>query len=188
MAEYFWYGLRVRGGKEEKIKEAIEDGFADKPFKSALKSVYIPFQRKYDVRKGKREIKKSYVAYIFVEIDLAQEGVREYLMEMEGIFGFITPEGYSKYVIPMPLNQVEIDNMLGTLDSAEKAHNDLDDALKEGDQIEIIDGPFQGNKAIVQKADKHSKKIEVLVRIFQKETKLELNANQVKKSNLWQQP
>ncbi len=181
MAQHFWYALKVRGGKEEKTKQAIENGFAKTTFQSSLKAIHIPFQRVYDIRKGKREIKKQYFAYILVHIDLSQDNVKQCLIQTEGVVGFVTPTGSGKSKHPIPLVQAQIDNMLGKAATNENIQKNLDEAIKEGDSIEIIDGAFQGNQAIVQKTDKQSKRIEVTVRIFQKDTKLELNYSQVRK-------
>ena len=183
MANYFWYALRVRGGKEEKIKQAIEATFDDKGYTSSLKKIHIPFQRAYRVQNNQRTIKKDYFAYFLIQVDLSNEEVKDCLMHINGVMGFVTPTGFGRNREPIPLHQVEVDNMLGEVDSSASLKPNLNDTIQKGDHVDILHGPFQGHQAIVQTTNEHSKKVEVSVRIFKKDTKLELYYNQLKRRN-----
>ena len=181
MPEYFWYAIRVLGGKEEKIKKVIEEAFARSKYKSAYKQIHIPSHSLYDIHSPKKGIKKCYFGYLLVQMDLQNDNVVEMLYGIDGVRGFVTPTGFGRTQTPIPLSQTEIDSMLGKADNYKSVHTAFDDAMNEGDQVEIIHGAFQGHTATVQKADKHSKKIEVILQIFKQDTKLELDYNQVKK-------
>ena len=181
MLKYSWYALRVLGGKEKKIKEDIERSFDNEREKSFLKNIFVPFQRVYRVKRGKREIRKKHFGYMLVEIDLSADGVKDRLINVPGVLGFVVPDGFGRRKDPIPLSDFEISNMLGKADKSEAVSSASEGLLQEGDDVEIVEGAFQGHKAVVQKADSQSKKIEVLVQIFKKDTKLELNYNQVKK-------
>lgn len=183
MAKYSWYALKVRGGREEKTKLAIEEEMKKAGLEGCLGRIHVPFQRVYPSNKGgKREARKKYFAYIVVEMSLEDLKVKEVLMEVDNVLGFVFSTGWSRIKEPIPLSKVDVDNMLGEKsDSSGGEIGRSEGGLAEGEEVEIIDGAFQGNMAIVQKIDFNKKRIEVSIRIFKKDTKVELSYNQVKR-------
>ena len=52
----------------------------------------------------------------------------------------------------------------------------------EGDLVKIVDGPFKGFEGKVSEIDKERGKIKVLVNMFGRDTPVELDSLQIKKS------
>jgi transcriptional antiterminator NusG len=50
-----------------------------------------------------------------------------------------------------------------------------------GEPVKVIDGPFNSFSGIIEKVNNEQKKIEVMVKIFGRQTPLELNFMQVEK-------
>ena len=119
-----------------------------------------------------------------IESDVVENPkMKEALMEVENVLGFIFSTGWNRTQDPIPLSSSDVDNMLGEEreSSLESGSRHSEGSLTEGEQVEIIDGAFQGNMATVQKIDFNKKRIEVSIRIFKKDTKVELSYNQVKR-------
>jgi transcriptional antiterminator NusG len=182
MTKYSWYALKVRGGREEKTKLAIEEEMKKIGLGECLGRIHVPFQRVYPSKGNKREARKKYFAYIVVEMSLEDPKVKEVLMEVDNVLGFVFSTGWSRIKEPIPLSKADVDNMLGEKsDSSGDETGRPEGGLVEGEEVEIIDGAFQGNMAIIQKIDFNRKRIEVSIRIFKKDTKVELSYNQVKR-------
>lgn len=179
MTKHAWYALKVRGGQETNIKRAIEDKVIQEGMENSLSSIHIPFQKMYVMRGGKREVKKCYFAYLIVAADLQYSKTKELLLDMDGVMGFMTERGWSKNKEPVPLRQKEIDKILGNETALADTKKGGEVIVKQGDEVEIMDGVFKGNTAVVKKADR--KKVEVVIKIFKKDTTVELNSNQIRK-------
>jgi transcriptional antiterminator NusG len=52
-----------------------------------------------------------------------------------------------------------------------------------GEVVQIIEGPFTAYKGVVDQVDKAKGKLKVLVNVFERETPIELDLNQVKKTD-----
>ena len=77
---------------------------------------------------------------------------------------------------PIPLTDDEIRNM-GFDESPINVDYDVDE------QVEIMNGPFEGFVGMVQEINKEKSKVKVLVSMFGRETPVELEFSQVKKVN-----
>ena len=176
-----WYPVKVRGGQEEKTKQRIEAAIADHGLANLLKEIFIPSQRVYTVKNGKKTIKKKHFAYIVMQADLENKRLCELLLKVAGVYGFITPEGTGRQYTPTPLTQQEVEQMLGIQAHQDQITHELKQNFTVGEKVEIIDGILKGKTAIVQGIDNSKKKLEATIQIFGKETKTEIAYAQVKK-------
>lgn len=80
---------------------------------------------------------------------------------------------------PTPVDEEEIDKIKKRMGVEDPTHK-LDFA--EGEVVGIIDGPFKGFDGAVSEVDSVKGKIKVLVNLFGRETPVELDGLQVKKS------
>ncbi len=181
MEKYRWYALKVKGRQEEKIKQAIEATMEVKGLQNFLGRIHIPFQKVYKIKGSKRTVKKSYFAYLLVELNLADVKVQETLMNIENVRGFVAPTGYSKKEEPIPLSSREVENMLGTKSDNEKVSDHGEEDIKKGDHVKITGGYFENFDGIVESLDSNRKKIVVKIRVFNEYRPVEVNYNHIKK-------
>ena len=82
-------------------------------------------------------------------------------------------------VYPVPIDKKEIDELFSRMDSHNIKHK-ID--LSVNDSIIIVDGPFKDLEGKVSEVDEERGKVKVLVAMFGRETPVELDFLQVKKS------
>jgi transcriptional antiterminator NusG len=198
MAETKWYVLRAIAGQEKKIKTYIENELERQGVSDSVPQILIPTEKIYEIRKGKKVIREKnlFPGYIMVEADLAGE-VSHILTSTPSVIGFLqtTNEeqeetkvegGKTKKVKimvkkPMPISQAEVNRILGKVDESAAVEELESVTFIKGEIVRVIDGPFASFEGTVEEIHEHSKKLHVMVKIFGRNTPLELNYSQVEK-------
>ena len=198
MAETKWYVLRAISGQEKKVKTYMENEIARQGVADAVPQILIPTEKIYEIRKGKKVIREKnlFPGYIMIEADLAGE-VSHILTSTPGVIGFLQTmneeveetkiEGGKtkkvKVVVkkPMSLSQSEVNRMLGKVDESAAVEDFASVSFIKGETVRVIDGPFATFEGTVEEIHENSKKLSVMVKIFGRNTPLELNYSQVEK-------
>jgi transcriptional antiterminator NusG len=198
MAETKWYVLRAISGQEKKVKTYMENELTRQGVIESVPQILIPTEKIYEIRKGKKVIREKnlFPGYIMVEADLAGE-VSHILTSTPGVIGFLqtTNEeqeetkiegGKTKKVKvmvkkPMPLSQAEVNRILGKVDESAAVEELESITFVKGEIVRVIDGPFASFEGTVEEIHENSKKLHVMVKIFGRNTPLELNYSQVEK-------
>jgi transcriptional antiterminator NusG len=71
--------------------------------------------------------------------------------------------------------------MLGKVDELSSETESISIPFVVGENIKVIDGPFNGFNGTVEKVNEDKRKLEVMVKIFGRKTPLELSYMQVEK-------
>jgi transcriptional antiterminator NusG len=80
---------------------------------------------------------------------------------------------------PMPINQTEVNRILGKVDESAAVEEFASVTFIKGETVRVIDGPFATFEGTVEEIHENSKKLSVMVKIFGRNTPLELNYSQV---------
>jgi transcriptional antiterminator NusG len=99
------------------------------------------------------------------------------LKNITGVIGFLG----SKTGDPVPLRQSEINRILGKVDEMAGAEETMLNTFTVGEQVKVIDGPFNTFSGVIEEINEEKKKLKVMVKIFGRKTPLELNYMQVEK-------
>ena len=94
-------------------------------------------------------------------------------------FGFL---GETKGGDPIPMRPIEVNRMLGKVDELSLETENISIPFNIGDNVKVIDGPFNGFNGSIEKVNEEKRKLEVMVKIFGRKTPLELSYMQVEKS------
>ena len=87
-----------------------------------------------------------------------------------------------KVEILFPLRQSEVNRMLGKVDELSlQEESDIVIPFIHGENVKVIDGPFNGFDGTIEKINEEKRKLEVMVKIFGRKTPLELSYMQVEK-------
>ena len=178
MDTHQWYALRVRGGREEKVKEALENAFSKKKLEDALGEIILPFEKVFAVKNGKKTAKKRYFAYLFVQLTLSDQ-VKDTLQDVEGVYGFVGAGSWSMKEEPTPVSQQEIDRMMGKAPETAQVAEVSQERFREGQVVRIVTGPLKGTASTIQKIFSEQRKLVATIRIFGTLTKTELSYEQV---------
>lgn len=173
-----WYVVRAISGKEKKVKEYIEAEISRLKLQDYVSQVLIPTEKVYQIRKGKKISKERnyFPGYILMEADLSGE-IAHIIKNITGVIGFLG----SKSGEAVPLRMVEVNRILGKVDELAESNEELSIAFNIGEEVKVIDGPFNSFRGIIEEVNEEKKKLKVMVKIFGRKTPLELSFLQVEK-------
>jgi transcriptional antiterminator NusG len=137
--------------------------------------VLVPKENQIEIRSGKRKTveKKIFPGYVLVNMDVTNDSWYV-VRNTPNVTGFI-----GSGTVPVPVDDTEIGTILKRM-AIEEPKYKID--LKVGDLVHIHDGPFKNYDGTISEVDEERGKIKVLVSIFGRETPVELDFLQVKKT------
>jgi len=177
-----WYVIRAATGTEKKVKANIESEVQASPhIKDMVPRVLIPTEKIYQIRNGKKVSKERnfFPGYVFVEAVMVPE-VKHTLLIVPGVLGFVGCK--RKMDPPIPLRPVEVTRMLGKVDELLEQDATYATPYIVGEEIKVIDGPFNTFTGVIEEVNTEKKKLKVMVKIFGRKTPLELSFMQVEKA------
>ena len=179
-SENKWYVVRAVSGQENKIKTYIENEISRLGMNSFVEEILVPQEKVVQIRNGKKVTKdKTYFpGYIMIKANLSGE-IPHIIKSITNVIGFL---GETKGGEPIPMRQAEVNRMLGRVDELSlQDESDIIIPFIHGENVKVIDGPFNGFDATIEKINEEKRKLEVMVRIFGRKTPLELSYMQVEK-------
>ena len=175
-----WYVVRAVSGQENKIKTYIENEISRLGMDNFVEQILVPQEKVVQIRNGKKVTKdKTYFpGYIMIKANLAGE-IPHIIKSVTNVIGFL---GETKGGEPIPMRQSEVNRMLGKVDELSlQDESDIIIPFIHGENVKVIDGPFNGFDGTIEKINEEKRKLEVMVRIFGRKTPLELSYMQVEK-------
>lgn len=174
--EHKWYIVHVYSGFENKVKLALEERIASSPHPEKFGEVLVPTEQIVELVKGKRKesSRKFYPGYILVRMYLDDE-TWHIVSGTPKVSGFLGGRQ-----TPAPLSDEEAEKILNRMESG-KLKPKPKFFFEPGDDIRVIDGPFNNFNGTVEEVNPEKGKIKVLVSIFGRATPVELEFVQVTK-------
>jgi transcriptional antiterminator NusG len=178
-----WYVIKTVTNKEKKCKEFIDFEINNNSQLSSLvEQVVIPLEKTYHVRNGKKVAteRNHYPGYILIEMDPTILG--EMMTVLKGInhvSGFLGANDKT----PIALRDSEVTRILGKMDELANADETVLDKYFVGETVKLIDGPFNSFVGKVTDVNEDKMKLKLNVKIFGRETPLEVNYSQVTKDD-----
>ena len=183
MVELKWYVLRAVAGQEKKIKNYIETEVVRQKLDEVVTQVLIPSEKVMEMRNGKKVIREKnfFPGYIMVNADLTNGEAFHTIKSVPGVIGFLGANRNSIEKVPVPLRESEINRILGRVDNAQDDVLRFETTFIKGEVVKVIDGPFNTFTGTVEEVFDEKRKLNVMVKIFGRNTPLELNYTQVEK-------
>lgn len=174
-----WYVVRAISGQEKKVKIYIESEIARLGMQDYVSQVLIPTEKVYQIRNGKKISKERsfFPGYILVEAALVGE-IPHIIKNITGVLGFL---GAKNDMDAVPLRQAEVNRILGKVDELAESAEELNVPFIVGENVKVVDGPFNSFSGIIEEINEEKKKLKVMVKIFGRKTPLELSFMQVEK-------
>ena len=174
-----WYVVRAISGQENKIKTFIDNEVKRLNLSNFVEEVIVPTQKVVQIRNGKKVSKEKvyFPGYIMIKANLTGE-IPHIIRSFPNILGFL---GETKGGDPIPLRPTEVSRMLGKVDELAMEGENIAIPFTVGENIKVIDGPFNGFNGNIEKVIEEKRKLEVMVKIFGRKTPLELSYMQVEK-------
>ena len=173
-----WYVVRAVSGKEKKVKQYIDAEISRLGLTHLVPQVLIPMEKYYQMRDGKKIAKERnyYPGYVLIEIALNAE-LEQVIKSINSVIGFLGDKSGNA----VPLRPAEVNRILGKVDEMAEQGEMINVPYYVGENIKVMDGPFNGFSGVIEEINEEKKKLKVMVKIFGRRTPLELNYMQVEK-------
>ncbi|MDR1249365.1 MAG: transcription termination/antitermination protein NusG [Treponema sp.] len=180
-----WYVLQTYSGYENKIEKTIRIMIsAGELDKEVVRDVKVPSEDVVEVKDGKKRTttRKYLPGYILVEMDLPDlnwKTVCSKIKNIQGVSGFLGAVGKK----PPALTG---DEARGILQKAGEIKGERPVRARQsfvpGEQVKIIDGPFESFTGTIEEVNQEKNKLKVMVGIFGRNTPVEVDLLQVEKT------
>ncbi len=184
MGELKWYVLRVVSGQEKKIKTYLESEVEREKLEEYITQILIPSEKIYEMRNGKKRVRERnfFPGYVLVNADLTHGEASHTVTSIPGVIGFLG-EGTGTSKVPVALREREINRIMGKVEEADDLEVKLGRPFIVGETVKVMDGPFSGFEGTIEEVFEERKKLNVMVKIFGRNTPVELNYMQVEKED-----
>ncbi len=173
-----WYVVRAVSGKEKKVKQYLEAEINRLGISHLVPQVLIPMEKYYQMRDGRKIAKERnfYPGYVLVEAAL--DGELEHIIKnINSVIGFLGDKAGNA----VPMRPAEVNRILGKVDEMTVKAEAMSTSYYVGENIKVVDGPFDTFTGVIEEINEEKKKLKVMVKIFGRKTPLELNYMQVEK-------
>ena len=170
-----WYAIHTYAGYENVVLRNLKQRIDSLLMHDKIFNVIVPVEKKIKIKGGKRvEVEeKIYPGYVLVDMVVTDDSWYV-VRNTPRVTGFV-----GAGVNPVPLRKDEVDFLFAKMDSDTAKHN-ID--IEIGETVLIVDGPFKDLEGKVNSVDEERGKVKVLVQMFGRETPVELDFLQVKKT------
>jgi transcription termination/antitermination protein NusG len=174
-----WYIIQTYVGFEDAVRKTLDQKIANLAMEDKVFEIFIPSKTvlKTNAKGDKLEKQeKVYPGYIYIHMILDKEV--GYLVQNTQYVSKIA--GTGDYAVPLEDGYVERlkENLLREGQTIESASNII---YQLGDYVKVVDGPFKDMQGKVCGIDQQNARIDVLLSIFDRETRVELDILEVKK-------
>ncbi|MDR1279100.1 MAG: transcription termination/antitermination protein NusG [Treponema sp.] len=180
-----WYVLHTYSGYENRIEKIIRIMIEGRDLnKDIVRDIKVPSEEVVEVRDGKKrtQVRKFLPGYILVEMDLPDldwKATCAKIKKIPGVTGFVGTPADKK---PQPLTGDEARSILqksGEIKGERPAR--ARQSFSAGEQVKIIDGPFESFTGTIEEVNQEKNKLRVMVGIFGRNAPVEVDLLQVEK-------
>ncbi len=170
--ELHWYVIHTYAGYENKVKANLEKRVESMNMEDSIFRVIVPMENEVQIKNGKRKVtpRKVYPGYVLVEMQLTDTSWYV-VRNTPGVTGFVGTGAK-----PVPLYPHEAEQILEQMGYME---NHFKVNFKAGDNVRIIDQPFEDFIGRVEEVCPERGKLKVAVSMFGRETLVELDFSKV---------
>ena len=176
-----WYFVHTYSGHENKVRHAIRSTVEQMDAKDKVFHVVVPTEDEIEIRDGQRRTvkRKLYPGYVLVQTIELKEGDPDsdeawhMIRNTTGVTGFV-----SSGTRPVSLSQDEVSHILRAMRMEQPR---VRVGFAPGQNIRIIDGPFEDFVGVVEDINTEKGRVKVVVNMFGRETPVELEFYQIEK-------
>ena len=171
-----WYVVQVHSTFEQKVATQIKEQAEVKGLSDKFGDILVPVEKVTNVKNGKRVEQESrlFPGYILANMQMTDE-TWHLVSSNSKVTGFLGAGNR-----PEPVSETEAKRLITQLEegvSSPRAAVSFDI----GEEIRIVDGPFAGFNASVEEVDVERARLKVTVKVFERDTPVDLQYSQVEK-------
>ena len=171
-----WYIVHTYSGHENKVKINLEKRIDYMNLSHKIFRIEVPQKSVTKVKEGKRQDKDEKIFPGYVLVEMIMDDDSWYLVRhTPGVTKFVGAERKA-----IPVRDSEINKILRRI-QVQPAKVELD--IKDGDNVNIISGPFADFVGEVTEVYPDKEKLRAMVSIFGRDTSVELEYSQIQKQN-----
>lgn len=172
-----WYIVHTYSGFEHKVKANLEGRIKTLGQEKYFGRILVPTEQVIELKRGQKRTssRKFYPGYILVQMVLNQDTWHT-VRDTAKVTGFV---GGDTRPSPVPDDEAEriIQQMEEGISKPKPKYT-----FEEGDEVRVIDGPFNNFQGVVQEVNQEKEKLRVLISIFGRLTPVELDFIQISKT------
>ncbi len=173
--EKHWYVLHTYSGYEDSVAFNLKQRIENMGMQEKIFDAIVPKEKKIKIKDGKRTTfeEKIFPGYVLVNMIVTDDSWYV-VRNTPNVTGFV-----GSGTIPTPIAEEEwlyLQKRMGTEEPKFKVDFEV------GELVRITDGPFKDYEGKIGEIDHAKGKVKVMVTIFGRETPVELDFLQVKKS------
>lgn len=170
-----WYAIHTYSGYENAVVRNLKQRIDSLGMQDRIFNVLVPTEKKIRVKGGKRVTEEEHIYPGYVLVEMIVDDESWYIVRnTPRVTGFV-----GSGTQPVPLEESELQALMGRMENDTPKHK-VD--LSVDDIVLITDGPFKEMEGKVSETDEDRGKVKVLVSMFGRETPVELDFLQVKKT------
>nr|WP_276543294.1 transcription termination/antitermination protein NusG [Nesterenkonia massiliensis] len=190
-----WYVVHTYAGYEKRVKSNLETRIQTQDMEDYIYEIDVPMEEVVEIKNAQRKVvtRVRIPGYVLVRMELTDEswGV---VRHTPGVTGFVgnahdpqplsTDEVFemlAEHRLGKPDAQKKVDVADGDEASAPAPAQEVKVDFEIGESVTVTDGPFATLPASISEIHADSRQLVVLVSIFERETPVTLNFNQVEK-------
>jgi transcriptional antiterminator NusG len=173
-----WYIVHAHSGFEKKVAQSIREQAAQKNLSEKIEEVVVPVEEVTEVRRGKKvqAERKFFPGYVLVKMELT-DATWHMVKNTAKVTGFL---GGGKGGKPVPVPEKEAEALFAQVrEGVAPARSSV--VFEVGENVKIIDGPFDTFVGVVEGVDEEKQRVKVSVSIFGRATPVDLEYSQVEK-------
>lgn len=172
-----WYIVHAYSGFEKKVALSIKEQAAQKGLTEYFEEVTVPVEDVVEMRRGKKVAteRKFFPGYVLVKM-VMNDDTWHLVKSIPKVTGFLGGGGNR----PQPISDREAEAIFAQVrEGMERPKNTV--VFESGEQVKIVDGPFESFVGIVEEVDEEKERLKVSVSIFGRPTPVDLQYAQVEK-------
>jgi transcriptional antiterminator NusG len=176
-----WYVVHSYAGYENRVKGNLESRITSLNMEDYIHQVEVPMEEVREIKNGQPKLVRRVriPGYVLVRMDLTDESWGA-VRHTPGVTGFV---GNTHQPVPLSLDEVfsMLAPSLAPKEARPKAAVATVVDFEVGESVTVMEGPFETMPATISEINADSRKLQVLVSIFGRETPVELSFGQVAK-------
>ena len=176
-----WFVVHSYAGYENRVKGNLESRITSLNMEDHIHQVEVPMEEVREIKNGQPKLVRRVriPGYVLVRMDLTDQSWGA-VRHTPGVTGFV---GNTHQPVPLSLDEVfsMLAPSLAPKESKPKAAVATVVDFEVGESVTVMEGPFETMPATISEINADSRKLQVLVSIFGRETPVELSFGQVAK-------
>lgn len=171
-----WYVIQVHTSFEESVIKSLKEEIEKQGLSNYVDEFFSPALSNDNNATVKKKIQKIYPGYIFIKMQL-NDSIFHLFRRGNRIMGFVG--AHKNKPIPSPLSDSAYEDIISSIESIKNKKTEVNKDISVGTTVKITEGSFISLLGTVDFVDAEKQSLKVLIKIFDRETAIDLNVNQV---------